>query len=888
MKHDSPIRVAWEGTQLVHHSLALVNRELCLRLARRPGFELSLVPYEPDRIGVDEDPRFRLLKDLERRPLDGVDVHVRHQWPLNLHPPKQGRWVIVQPWEFGSIPRSWHEAMKFGADEIWVPGTFNKACYVESGIPEEKVHVVPNGVHEAILTEPSPFPLRTRKAFKFLFVGGTIPRKGIDILLDAYATTFSAKDDVCLVVKDFGAASFYQGQTFGAMIRELQSRTGAPEIEYITEELSFTQLRDLYHACDCLVHPYRGEGFGLPIAEAMACGLPVIVPDRGGASDFCTPETAVLVRSERRNLPAGALGELETVASPWWLEVDRKELRERMRAAYEDPTALRPIAEAGRTRVRDAFTWDRAAELAAARIEALAGREGVPLRDDPAALHALRLREGVEAWGRGERHRAIGHFLLAGRIEWTADVLFNTAAALMETGDPHAALPYLERLARMIGEPTDPEGAHAAIEALSTLAACQLGIGRVTEARATLRRVLALDPAHAHARSLLATLDDRAATTRPAPRNGAPRLRWVGTVFNATGYADEARTYLFGLEDLGWRIRLDPVDPVEHTGVLTDPEFARLQAMVRNRGEVPDIDIHHIQGHADIAPAARIAVLRTMFETDRIPIPWVHRCNRYTEVWVPTEFNRETFARSGVVPEKIRVVPEGIDLDRFDPTRYRPLPIPGSRAFRFLSVFDWTPRKGWDVLLRSYFEEFGPGDDVTLVLKVTNYHKGLPPADFVRKFLEENGYRHPPHYIVLDRHLSSEEMISLYVASDAFVLPTRGEGWGRPYMEAMALGIPTIGTRWSGNLAFMNDENSFLIDIEGLEPSDTQGSELFRGHLWASPSVESTRAQMRRVYEDRPEAARRADRARRDIAERFGRDVIARQVDAEIRRLLDR
>jgi len=106
MKHDSPVRVAWEGTLFVHHSLALVNRELCLRLARRPGFELSLVPYEPDRIDVDEDPRFRLLKDLERRPLDGVAVHVRHQWPLNLHPPKQGRWVIVQPWEFGSIPRS--------------------------------------------------------------------------------------------------------------------------------------------------------------------------------------------------------------------------------------------------------------------------------------------------------------------------------------------------------------------------------------------------------------------------------------------------------------------------------------------------------------------------------------------------------------------------------------------------------------------------------------------------------------------------------------------------------------------------------------------------------------------------------------------------------------
>ena len=51
----------------------------------------------------------------------------------------------------------------------------------------------------------------------------------------------------------------------------------------------------LYRSCDVLVHPYRGEGFGLPIAEAMASGLPVIVTGYGACLDFCDEDNALLV-----------------------------------------------------------------------------------------------------------------------------------------------------------------------------------------------------------------------------------------------------------------------------------------------------------------------------------------------------------------------------------------------------------------------------------------------------------------------------------------------------------------------------------------------------------------------------------------------------------------
>src|SRR5207247_11184257 len=65
------------------------------------------------------------------------------------------------------------------------------------------------------------------------------------------------------------------------------------------------------------------------------------------------------------------------------------------------------------------------------------------------------------------------------------------------------------------------------------------------------------------------------------------------------------------------------------------------------------------------SPHARFNIARTMFETDRLPAGFVERLNRMDRIWVPSEFNRETFVRSGVDPDKIAVLPGAIDPDPF-------------------------------------------------------------------------------------------------------------------------------------------------------------------------------------------------------------------------------
>jgi len=132
----------------------------------------------------------------------------------------------------------------------------------------------------------------------------------------------------------------------------------------------------------------------------------------------------------------------------------------------------------------------------------------------------------------------------------------------------------------------------------------------------------------------------------------------------------------------------------------------------------------------------------------------------------------------------------------------------------------------------------------------------------------------------LQDRLTHSEMLALYRACDAFVLPSRGEGWGRPYMEATAFGKPAIGTNWSGNTAFMDEENSFLLDYD-LVPIPERGYRevyTYRGHRWAEPKLDSLVYAMRSVYENRTEAAKRGKIAKEQVTTRYSRRAVGKLI----------
>lgn len=90
-------------------------------------------------------------------------------------------------------------------------------------------------------------------------------------------------------------------------------------------------------------------------------------------------------------------------------------------------------------------------------------------------------------------------------------------------------------------------------------------------------------------------------------------------------------------------------------------------------------------------------------------------------------------------------------------------------------------------------------------------------------------------------------MPRLYKRADAFVLPSRGEGWGRPHLEALSMGLPVIATNWSGPTEFLTQDNAYPLPVAKDLVPVPDGP--FRGHLWADPSVPDLRQLMRRVYD---------------------------------------
>jgi glycosyltransferase involved in cell wall biosynthesis len=408
-----PVAVRWEGSQFVYHSLAHVNRQLCLGLLRSGRVELSLVPYEPDQFDGAAVPAFQPLVPCVDRPLDGpAQVHVRHQWPPRFEPPAEGAWVMIQPWEYGGIPQEWVAPMRDQVDEVWVPTAWLKDCYVRSGIPADQVVVVPNGVDGRVFRpDGERFPLCTAKGCRFLFLGGTIPRKGIDVLLRAYLEAFRLEDDVCLVIKEQGGGIYGGPQLPDTLARIRAEDPGAPEIEYRTDNLEETQVAALYRSCDALVLPYRGEGFGLPIAEAMASGLPVIVTGRGAAMDFVREDWAYLIPSRTVPVPAPQ-GFTPGRAGFWLEEPDPAALAALLRQAYQDPAGRRDKGRRGRDYALAELGWERPAALALDRLSVLAGR--APRRFAPPAPP-----RGPEAflyrpdWSRDEWVEVLLSYLLA-------------------------------------------------------------------------------------------------------------------------------------------------------------------------------------------------------------------------------------------------------------------------------------------------------------------------------------------------------------------------------------------------------------------------------------------------------------------------------------------
>jgi glycosyltransferase involved in cell wall biosynthesis len=276
-----------------------------------------------------------------------------------------------------------------------------------------------------------------------------------------------------------------------------------------------------------------------------------------------------------------------------------------------------------------------------------------------------------------------------------------------------------------------------------------------------------------------------------------------------------------------------------------------------------------------------VRILYTAWETTRVPprnIAWLQTVD---EVWIPSPWGRLVLVDSGLDAARVRVVPEGVDPERFFPA------ATGARVedarFRFLCVGKLEPRKGIADLVTAFGEEFRPDEPVELYLHCFNPYE--PGRDLAAAVAALAPSVHAPIHVGPAR--SPAELLALYQSSDAFVLPTRGEGWGLPIVEAMACALPVIVTGHGAVVSYADDEVAYLIDVRAMiDVGETAGYPPGPLGQWAQPDRAHLRALMRHVFEHPDEARRRGAAARAAMQARWTWDHAARTALAHLQRYL--
>ena len=412
------LAVRWQGDHGLPTSLSIINDRVSHRLRS------SVQRVRPDGRETSSAPLVHT-----------ADVEVRHQWPPDLSPARAGRLAVIQPWEFGAIPEDWLAPLHANVDELWVPSEYVRRMYVEAGVAPGRIVTIPNGVDLEVFCPDGPERELSMAGAgtRFLFVGGLIGRKGADVLFHAWREAFAGRDDVTLVLKDFGANDIYR-DAGREPIRDHVASGALPRIVLIDEDLSTDEVAALYRACDVLVHPYRGEGFAMPVLEAMACGLPVIATAGGPTDEFLPDDAGWRIKSRRASFAADRIDTLDTRGRPWLLEPDAAHLVALLRAADgADDDELEARGGAGRAAAQS-FSWDTIAARYQDRITTLAARRPRPAS---AAVHEpFPLEEEVAlgvlatpAWRGADRLSE----LLA---EWVGATTRDTSACLYLLADP--------------------------------------------------------------------------------------------------------------------------------------------------------------------------------------------------------------------------------------------------------------------------------------------------------------------------------------------------------------------------------------------------------------------------------------------------------------------
>jgi glycosyltransferase involved in cell wall biosynthesis len=325
------------------------------------GHDIRLRASEREWESIERGSRERLLAlpqvDRESRELADLVLQIRS-------PPRCSAFakptLIYTQNALGDLPPEWVVALE-RADGVIVPSEFDRKVFARH-LP--LVYVAGQSA-DATLFKPDPAARSSRSSahFSFLYVGSYSFRKGVDLLLEAFLTEFSPREPVELRMHCPGADRQDQLSHFRDTLRRFD-RHG--KVHLSTEERPPEGMCRLYNRSDCVITLSRGEGWCLPLVEALLCETPVIAPRSTGIVEYLDDSVAELLSthelaaSEARSPFAGTFSTVYDHPGITYYEPDLEHARTTMRRVYEDRVGARSKARAGRERILSRFSWEHA------------------------------------------------------------------------------------------------------------------------------------------------------------------------------------------------------------------------------------------------------------------------------------------------------------------------------------------------------------------------------------------------------------------------------------------------------------------------------------------------------------------------------------------------
>ena len=244
-----------------------------------------------------------------------------------------------------------------GCDKIFAPSNFAKQIFIDSGVPEQHVDVIPHGVNSSY-TGSSTIELPTKKSFKLLAnIAQNHKRKNIPGLLEAYGKAFTNKDDVCLILKskDKPVKMQFEISLNTSLSYFRKKYPNHAEIKIMSDFIP--DISALYRSVDATITMAHCEGFYFPGLESITSGKLAIAPNWGGQLDFLNQSNSLLIEGkEERADPSSMYWESKNNAI--WFNASIDDAVEKLRFAKENYILINKKLEINRQALYNDYSWD--------------------------------------------------------------------------------------------------------------------------------------------------------------------------------------------------------------------------------------------------------------------------------------------------------------------------------------------------------------------------------------------------------------------------------------------------------------------------------------------------------------------------------------------------